>query len=463
MRTFSRLFSVLLSLVICTGSFAQKNPTEAALSDMVESFQKGDFSSVSSHLTDQLKQVLPEEKLKQTWAAVESKFGRFYKILDINVSSGTASVLIEFENAQVSLLCYLDDSQKLYGMYFIKRPQNPKKPYPYESREVTYENPRAGIKISGTLTLPSGKKKVPAVLLITGSGQQDRDETLLGHKPFLILADYLTRKGVAVLRVDDRGIKGSTGNFAQSTSSDFADDVKSGIDFLKSCSEIDQKKIGLIGHSEGGLIAPMVASQSKDVAFIILMAGPGLNGKEITIGQHIAQIKARTTDQKIIDRETTFIRNYTDIILNTKSEKEKSEKLKAEFEKYIGDLSDKEKASIVKPDIYIRQKVQSSMLPWLKYFLAYEPAPALKMIACPVLAINGEKDLQVLCDVNTSAIDSALKTGGNKDYTVKKMPGLNHLFQKCNTGLGEEYAFIEETINNDALEAIGNWVIEKTK
>lgn len=249
-----------------------------------------------------------------------------------------------------------------------RRPQEPQKPFPYQAEEVTYDNLKAGIKLAGTLTTPQTGGPFPAAILISGSGPQDRDEALLGHKPFLVLADYLTRQGLAVLRFDDRGVGKSTGEFAKATSADFATDVLAGVEYLKTRKEIDSKKIGLIGHSEGGLIAPMVAAQSADAAFIVLMAGPGISGEEI-----------------------------------------------------------------------------------------------LKKVQCPVLAINGEKDLQVPPQENLAAIAQGLKAGGNKKFVIKELAALNHLFQTASTGAPAEYAKIEETISPAALLAMGDWILAQTK
>jgi len=345
----------------------------------------------------------------------------------------------------------------------ILRPQVPKKPYPYIEEEVAYENKEAGITLAGTLTLPSGKGPSPVVLLISGSGPQDRNETIYNHRPFLVLADYLTRQGIAVLRVDDRGVGESTGDFSQATSEDFASDVLAGIEYLKTRKEINPEQIGLIGHSEGGLIAPMVAVKSPDVAFIILMAGTGLTGEEILYLQGALISRAMGVSEKDIAKNRQFNEKIFSLIKEEKDEKTIEEKLRQMFMDDWAELNDEEKSRIGDPEVFLRAQLQSLLSPWLKFFLTYDPKPTLNKVKCPVLAINGEKDLQVPPKENLSAIEEALKVGGNQNYTIKELPGLNHLFQTAQTGLPAEYAKIEETISPVALKIISDWILEQTE
>ncbi|MDD5014732.1 MAG: alpha/beta hydrolase [Atribacterota bacterium] len=345
----------------------------------------------------------------------------------------------------------------------ILRPQVPKKPYPYIEEEVTYKNKDAGISLAGTLTLPSGNPPFPAVLLITGSGPQDRDETIYNHRPFLILADYLTRQGIAVLRVDDRGVGESIGDFSQATSEDFASDVLAGIGYLKTRKEINAEQIGLIGHSEGGLIAPMVAVKSPDIAFIVLMAGTGLTGEEILYLQGALISRAMGVSEEDIIKN----RQSNEKIFSVLKEEEDSEiieeKLRQIFTVDWAELNEEEKSKIGDPEVFLKAQLQSLLSPWLKFFLTYDPKPTLSKIKCPVLAINGEKDLQVPPKENLSAIEDALKTGGNQNYTIKELPGLNHLFQTAQTGVPSEYATIDETISPVTLKIIGDWILEQTQ
>jgi len=345
----------------------------------------------------------------------------------------------------------------------VLRPQEPKRPYPYIEKKVAYTNLKAGVKLAGVLTLPSEKGVFPAVLLISGSGPHDRNETVFGHRPFLVLADYLTRQGIAVLRVDDRGVRESTGDFSQATSEDFALDVLAGIEYLKTRKEINPKQIGLIGHSEGGLIAPMVAVKSADVAFIVLMAGTGLTGEEILYLQSDLISKAMGVNEEEIAKSRQFNEKIFSVIKEEEDNEIAKERLRQIVMAYWAELSDEEKNRIGVSEEFLNAQLQNLLSPWYRFFLTYDPKPTLTKVKCPVLAINGEKDLQVSPKENLSAIEEALKAGGNQNYTIKELPGLNHLFQTAQTGLSSEYAKIEETISPIALKMIGDWILEQTR
>ena len=351
----------------------------------------------------------------------------------------------------------------------LKRPQVPKKPFPYDVREVTYENTAgenkagenktAGIKLAGTLTLPrasDSQAQTPyaAVLLITGSGPQNRDEELLGHKPFLVLADYLTLRGIAVLRVDDRGVGGSTGDLNEATSVDLAGDALAGVEFLKSQKDIDPRRIGLIGHSEGGLIAPLAAARSSDVAFIALIAGPGTSGEQILYSQGALILKAvGDGDDKIAHQRQLQEKLFA--VVKRERDNSAAEKQLAEiFAAELDQLSDAEKKAAGNAEA----KYKAILTPWFRYFLTYDPRPTLAQVKCPVLAVIGERDLQVPSKENLPGIEKALQSGGNKDFTVRELEGLNHLLQKCQTGSPTEYGQIEETMSPMALELIGDWI-----
>lgn len=321
-----------------------------------------------------------------------------------------------------------------------RRPQNPMKPYPYREEDLIYESPAAGIKIGATLTMPNGRGPFPVVVLITGSGQQDRDESVLGHKPFLVLADHLTRKGFAVLRSDDRGIGKSGGVFVKSTNADFANDTEAAIAYLKTRREINPKRIGLIGHSGGGIIAPMVAARHRDVAFVVLMAGPGVRGDQVIVEQVIAAAEAEGVSHAAAIEEGKTQRRVEDVIMQGYDDAALKEKLRP----ILG----------AKTDAVVPQFTT----PWHREFLSYDPAPALRNVSCPVLAMIGQKDVQVLPNRNLPAIRKALQEGGNKRFEVVEMPGLNHLFQTAKTGAVSEYGNIEETISPVALEKIAGWI-----
>ena len=327
-----------------------------------------------------------------------------------------------------------------------KRPQNPVKPYPYRDEDVTYRNEAAGITLAATLTLPQGKGPFPAVVLITGSGPQDRDEALLEHKPFLVLADHLTRKGIAVLRADDRGVGKSGGDFTKATSADFATDAEAGLAFLKTRPEIDARRLGLIGHSEGGMIAPMIAARNREVAFIVLMAGTGVSGAEVLPAQVTAIAEAGGASHDKALAEGVNEREILALLLKGASEDE--------LVKKMGELAPK-----VTED-QRRAQLKGLESPWFRYFLSYDPAEALRKVKCPVLALNGEKDMQVIPGQNLPAIRKALTEGGNKHFEAEQLPGLNHLFQTAKTGAPREYVEIEETIAPVALNRISDWVLK---
>jgi pimeloyl-ACP methyl ester carboxylesterase len=330
-----------------------------------------------------------------------------------------------------------------------RRPQNPVKPYPYREEDVTYASTTAGNTLAATLTIPPGKGPFPAVLLIVGSGPHDRDESLMGHKPFLVLADYLTRKGIVVLRADKRGVGKSTGDAATATSADYATDAEAGVAYLKTRVEVDPRKIGLIGHSEGGIVAPMVAARNPSIAFIVMMAGSGVPGDQIIVEQVrlLAEVngvsKEKAAENAAKERE-----------LITLIEKEKDDAvLKKE-------LHDKLAADGV-PEAQISPSIMAVTSPWFRNFLTYDPATALRKVTCPVLAINGSLDLQAPPAQNLPAIRKALEDGGNKHFEVDELPGLNHLFQTAKTGSPAEYAQIEETFAPVALDKMASWILKQ--
>ncbi len=348
----------------------------------------------------------------------------------------------------------------------VQRPQEPKEPYPYDADEVTFNNAAAGITLAGTLTLPRSEGPFPAVVLISGSGPQDRDEALLGHRPFLVLADYLTRQGIAVLRFDDRGVGESTGSFARATSEDFAGGALAGVAYLKGRSEIDPAKIGLVGHSEGGLVAPMVAVQAPDVAFIVLMAGPGLTGEEILYLQGALIFEANGASEEAITRNRRQQERLFEVLKQEPDSAAAAQQLRAIMKETLDAMSDEEKqaAGIPEADVetLLDGQVRQLNTPWFRYFLTYDPVPTLQQVTCPVLAVNGEKDLQVPPEENLSSIEAALRQGGNEDVAIVELEGLNHLFQTAETGAPSEYATIEETFSPKALAIIGNWILKQT-
>ena len=331
------------------------------------------------------------------------------------------------------------------------RPQTPKPPFPYRAEEVTYVNPASGLKLAGTLTLPNGPGPFPVALMITGSGTQDRDETIEGHKPFLLIADALTRKGVAVLRVDDRGAGGSeAGKTIQSvTSADFATDVEAGVAFLRARKDIDPARVGLIGHSEGGLIAPMVAAKDPRIAFVAMIGAPGVNGERVMLSQTRALMLAHGVPAAQVDAASTQNRAAFDLV-------------KAEPDPAVS------KAKLVAllqaggvPEAAAQGKATILSLPWMRYFLNADPLPALQALKCPVLDVNGGQDLNIVPAINLPPIRAALAQ--NSDATVRELPGLNHLLQTVPPGQAPGYGAIEETMAPAALALIVDWVAAHAK
>jgi pimeloyl-ACP methyl ester carboxylesterase len=336
-----------------------------------------------------------------------------------------------------------------------KRPQEPITPYPYTEELVFYANPRVNINLAGTLTLPSSKAPFPVAILIGGAGQSDRDSTILSHKPFLVLADYLTLRGIAVLRFDKRGCGKSSGNFNSATTEDFADDVLAGIEYLKSRKDINLKQIGLIGHSEGGVIAPMVAAKCQDVGFIVLMAACGVSGEEIMYNFGAAIERANGATQEMIEKDRQHQKERYAIL--------KKEPDYAIAAKQLREIIKKQKQGEIFFDSEaIDAEINYMNTGWFRYFLTWDPISALKHVQIPVLALNGELDQQILSKENLSIISKALDEGGNKDYSIVELPKLNHLFQTCHDGSFGEYAKIEETISPIALNLIAEWILKRT-
>lgn len=345
------------------------------------------------------------------------------------------------------------------------RPQEPRLPFPYRTEEVVFQNKVDGNTLAGTLTIPSPKGKYPVVLLISGSGAQNRDEEIFDHKPFAVIADYLTRNGIGVLRYDDRGTASSTGNFATATTLDLSRDAEAGVAYLLTRSDVDSRKIGLIGHSEGGIIAPMVAVRNHNVAFIIMLAGTGITGDQILLKQTDDIAKLLGTPENIRQSNLKVKEQLYRIVKNTDS----NEKLRTDITALLEEsLNNKYIASIQnltnkQRNDLIQRTIDEITSPWIRYFIAYDPAPTLGKVKCPVLALNGELDSQVSAKVNLHAIRTALESGGNKQVTTIELPGLNHMFQECQTGAPSEYIQIEQTFSPKALEEIGKWIKKQTK
>ena len=336
-----------------------------------------------------------------------------------------------------------------------KRPQEPQPPFPYRSEEVTVRNERDGINLAGTLTLPEKGTKFPAVVMVTGSGAQNRDEEIMGHKPFFVIADYLTRNGIAVLRCDDRGTAASQGTHATATNEDFATDTEAMVNYLRSRKEINAKKIGIIGHSAGGIIAFIVAKKDLSIAFVVSLAGAGVRGDSLMLKQVELISKSQGMPDAVWQGMKPSIRNRYAILQQTdKTPEELQKELYADVTKTMSPEQLKDLNTIQQ----LSAQISSMTSPWYLHFMRYDPAQDLKKLKCPVLALNGEKDIQVDAAMNLAAIQERITGNGNKNVTVKAYPNLNHLFQTCEKGTLAEYGQLEETINPEVLKDIIEWI-----
>ena len=339
-------------------------------------------------------------------------------------------------------------------------PQHPFKPYSYNSDSVYFTN-LEGIRLAGTITYPkskNNKSKYTAILLINGLGKHDRDETMYGHKPFLVLADFLTKKGFAVLRVDDRGVAESQGNFSKATTKDFTNDMIAAYKFLKSNSFVDTNKIGLLGFNEGGLIASNIAAKEKNIRFLILLSTPGVTGKEILLTQTVKLQEKSGIPDKVIERDIKINKKILNVIESVKDSAKAYNKLRKLYSDFRETLPQED---LVKKKYSVqsfKNQLKFMLSPWFRYYLTYDPKITFEKLHSPVLIIFGDKDVQVNAEENEKAIKNALKKAGNKNTKSIIFPNLNHLLQKCQTGLPNEYSKINETISPKVLDSIYVWL-----
>ncbi len=348
----------------------------------------------------------------------------------------------------------------------LSRPQEPQPPFPYDEEEVTYANGDAGVTLHGTLTLPRSVDPVPAVVLISGGGVQDRDSTTLGHKPYLVLADHLTRRGVAVLRSDDRGLERireprDVGEFLQATSEDFASDALAAVRLLAARPRIDARRIGLIGSSEGGLVAAIAATGSDDVAFVVLLATPGQSVEDLLLDQCEFILGPRGAPDAFVDRAKHYHRRLFDILRQDTDRATAESRVRELDEKMLSGLEDEEREWFATLGQTMAGNPMVRFSPWFRTLIALDPAEVLAQVDRPVLAISGANDVQVPTRRNLPLIEAALEGGGNDDFVVMELPRLNHMLQTSGTGSPDEYAAIEETFSPVALEVIAAWILER--
>jgi len=364
-----------------------------------------------------------------------------------------------FQQGPMSLPLVLE--KKAYEEKPANRPQEPKGPFTYHVEDVVYSNAKAGgIALAGTFTKPKDVKNPPVAIMISGSGPQDRNEEIFGHKPFWVIADHFARNGIAVLRYDDRGTASSKGEFSSATSADFATDVEAAISYLKTRSDINTKQIGLIGHSEGGFIAPMVAKDKKnDVAFIISLAGTGVQGDKLLKKQMRLGAELTGADNDLIDYEM----NLMGQIIDRATQPGTQEELSNDMKNIMNTMKENMPAALLSK--YTDQTIESIASqfssPWMVYLFTTDPQPNWEQVKCPVLALNGGLDYQVPAGDNLEGISAGLKKAKNKDVTIKEFDGLNHLFQTANSGSGAEYSMIEETIAPQVLDTMTQWIHQR--
>lgn len=342
----------------------------------------------------------------------------------------------------------------------IRRPQDPEAPFPYAAEDVRFLNPDGGHHLAGTLTLPEGEGPHPAVVMITGSGPQDRNEDIMNHRPFWVIADYLSRRGFAVLRFDDRGFKESEGDFASATTADFATDVAAACAFLRTRSDIRTNDIGLIGHSEGGIIAPIVAVEHAEIAFMVLLAAPAKPGEEIILAQQQLILQTSGVSEASLAFNQTIVEGLLKRVKKNHPSEKRQKKMQAFVEKEFKDVN-----PAMLEELQISLDDMPAMIAtlngdWFRYFIQFDPRPTLEQVQCPVLALNGKLDLQVPWSENLEAMEEAFRKGGNPNLETHALPGLNHLFQTSLSGNGspQEYGVLDETIAPAVLELMATWM-----
>ena len=387
-----------------------------------------------------------------------------------NTTFTDAQLSISFPEFQIKYEGNLNDKEEIKGNFIqgghpiplnlkrgtitLNRPQEPKPPFDYYSEEIIFKT-SDNLKIEGTLTLPQKNGKFPVVIIISGSGPQDRDGEIFGHKPYLVLADHLTKNGIGVFRFDERGVGNSEGIFANATIETLTSDIESAIQYLQQRKDINISKFGLIGHSIGGIIAPKIASKNNDINFIVLMAAPGVNGDQLMLSQKAALERGLGLNEMQIAQGQDLVKGAYDIIINSDLN---SQQLKDSLNTFY----------INKYGMFLPQEQRESLVEQITGnetvgLIRSKPSEYLKKIKCPVLAINGNKDFQVPSKENLKAIESSIKENGNKKVKTVELENLNHLFQESKTGLLDEYAQIEQTISPTALELISTWIKEQTK
>ncbi|ODM55000.1 alpha/beta hydrolase [Elizabethkingia meningoseptica] len=459
------LFSLMMSHLF----FSQN--IEKTASEFVDHLFTKKYEECVKLEDEEVKDKMPEGVLEMVNNQLSGMFGDYKKIISTKKSTGEATptvlVYTEFSNQKVIFKIPFSKNNKVLGIFkgpdeevsvAVSRPQTPQPPFSYKTEDVKFKNETEGNLLAGTISIPSDKKDFPIAVMITGSGAQDRDEEIMGHKPFAVIANYLAKNGIGTLRLDDRGVGESEKGKDGATSADFATDINSAVNFL---AKRGYTNIGLIGHSEGGMIAPMVANMNKNVKFQVLLAGPGVTGEQILLQQTYDISKAAGSDEATLKAN----RGISEKIFNYANQY-KGNDLYADLKNYIITTLASEpsfKDDPKKLEALAESNAKSFTNPWLAYFIKHDPAKVLEKTKTPILALNGSLDLQVNPQQNLSAIKNALKKAGNKDFEVAEVPMLNHLFQTAQTGSPKEYGEIEETFAPKVMEMMKNWILKHQK
>ena len=458
---------LVIILIIPNRLLASNGDNVKTAREVVEFLGKGEYKEAISRFDSTMKKAAPEPRLHAIWTSLLGQTGKLQKELgDTSFDFNGYNIVIvtcQFARSKLDVKVVFDKDSRIAGLFFAPHVESAGKAgaiesnqsdslkgAPYISKDVTFRNSSANVTLAGTLTIPKSTGRFPAVLLISGSGPNARNETVAGHRIFLAIADYLTRHGIAVLRYDKRGVGKSTGNYAAATTMSFASDALAGVEFLKTVKQVESKEIGLIGHSEGAEIAPIVADRSHDVAFLVMLGGPGVPGYKIILSQLALIDRASGVKKGSVDSALALESRLLDIVRTEKDSSRAAARLREILVK-------EDKQSAATADAAVSELLSS----WYREFLSYDPRPALEKVTCPVLGLWGSKDLQVPPAENMPAVRRALQKGGNKHFKLVEMKGLNHLFQTAKTGSPLEYGMINEAISPKALSTMTNWILKQ--
>ncbi len=459
---------LVIILIIPNRLFASNGDNVKTAREVVEFLGKGEYKEAISRFDSTMKKAAPEPRLRAIWTSLIAQTGKLKtELSDSSFDFNGYNIVIvtcQFEKSKLDVKVVFDKKSMIAGLFFAPHVESAEKAgaiesnqsdslkgAPYLSKDVTFGNHAANVTLAGTLTLPNSTGRFPAVLLISGSGPNTRNETVAGHRIFLAIADYLTRHGIVVLRYDKRGVGKSTGNYAAATTMSFASDALAGVEYLKTVKQVNPKEIGLIGHSEGAEIAPIVADRSHDVAFIVMLGGPGVPGYRIILSQLALIDRASGVKKSSVDSELALESRLLNIVRTEKDSARAADQLKEILVK-----EDRQPAATADA------AVSELLSPWYREFLSYDPRPALEKVKCPVLGLWGSKDLQVAPAENMPAVRKALQEGGNKHFKLVEIKKLNHLLQTAKTGSPLEYGMIKEAISPKALSTMTNWILKET-